>query len=91
MRRNAAMNRSISAGVPTDNTLGKRTSYAVSGDAVYVGAQDAFVIDVYSAGGQLVRSIRAPGTPLLAGPDLSAEWDAWLGVQQVVGYALGKE
>jgi hypothetical protein len=58
--------------------LGKRTSYAVSGDAVYVGTQDAFVIDVYSPAGQLVRSIRAPGTPVLAGPDLRAEWDAFM-------------
>ena len=56
---------------------GKRMSYASSGEAVYVGTQDAFVIDVYSPAGQLVRSIRALETPVLSGPNLRADWNAF--------------
>lgn len=54
----------------------RRTSYAAAGDDIYVGFQNAFIIEVFSPDGRLVRSIRAPAASILTGTALTAAWDA---------------
>lgn len=55
--------------------LGKSLSYAVDRDRIYIGTADRFVIDVLSADGERLRSIRAPDVDVTVGP---AYEDAYL-------------
>ncbi len=49
-------------------------SYAVRGDLLFVAAAEGFVVDVYSADGTLVRSIRAPEVDLRLTPETIDEY-----------------
>lgn len=51
--------------------LGRRLSYAVSGDRVLVGTAERFEIDVYSPGGDLLSSFRVPMARLELTPGLA--------------------
>jgi hypothetical protein len=44
--------------------------YAVRGELLFVAAAEGFVVDAYSADGQLVRSIRAPDVDLKLTPEM---------------------
>jgi len=54
--------------------FGRAFNYAVRGDIVFVAAAEGFVVDVYSAEGALVRSIRAPEVDLRLTPESIAEY-----------------
>ncbi len=56
----------------------KRLSYAVSGDHVYVGTADRLEVDVYTADGKRIRSIRAPDVDVALTPALAAEYKGFL-------------
>lgn len=58
--------------------FGKRLSYAVSGDYIYVGTADRTEVEVFTADGKLVRSIRAPEVDVAMTPERESEYKSFL-------------